>query len=74
MPTPIFSEDYRGPRWTYGLLFRPVASCHLPKGWIIGSEGKHPDYKLFGTIQFPFKLSDQDVAAFELELVEEPKP
>lgn len=72
MNPPIFHDTYRGPRYTYGLTYRPVARFNIPDGWIIGSQGQHPNFKNFGTIDYPARLSDQEARRYELVLVGEP--
>lgn len=65
----LFSDTYQGPRWTYGLTYRPVASAHLPKGWIVFSARKHPDFA-HGTVDFPKQLTETEISGFQLSLVE----
>lgn len=62
----VYDDTYTGPRWRYALINRPMAGCHVPKGWIIWSDKKHPDYN-FGTVEYPFELPADQVAAFELK-------
>jgi hypothetical protein len=47
---PIFSEDYTGPRYTYGLRNRPLDMGTAPKGYIIGSNGPALGRARWGTI------------------------
>ena len=68
MNAPIFDDDYIGPRWRYGLTNRPVAGCHLPKGWIIGSYRPSETFRVFGTIDFPREMTGEEVDGFELEV------
>ena len=68
----IFHEDYKGPRWTYGLKYRPAGIGHQPKGFIIGSQGKHPEYKNFGTIDYARKLTEEEIYQYELGPIEKP--
>ena len=70
MNATIFDDEYLGPRWRYGLRYRPVAGCHLPKGWIIGSYRQSETFRVFGTIDFPRELTEEEVCSFELEKVE----
>ncbi|MDO8691482.1 MAG: hypothetical protein Q7R39_15995, partial [Dehalococcoidia bacterium] len=51
-----------------------MAVEHLPKGWIIKSGKPHPDFRNFGTVDFPFELSEKDVQGFQLTLVAAPNP
>ncbi len=66
MPEPIiWSDQYAGPRWTYGLTYRPLGTAQVPGGWILGSEKADPAFP-FGTVQYPRHLTEREVAAFEL--------
>ena len=68
-PDPIFTEDYTGPRFTYGLRYRPMMIGAQPKGYIIGSGTEtHPKFR-FGTIQYPRELTPEECYSFELERV-----
>jgi hypothetical protein len=68
--TTIFHEDYHGPRWTYGLVHRPFGIAAQPKGHIVGSlNEQHPDYR-YGTIDYPFELSGEEIYSYELVFVE----
>jgi hypothetical protein len=69
---PLWDDTFRGRRWTYALLNRPVSGSNLPRGWIIKSDRQHPLFK-HGTIDFPRRLTAREVGAFELELVSDPK-
>lgn len=62
----FFNNDYTGPRWTYALLYRPLSGCHAPQGWIIFSDRKHPEY-LFGTVDFPFPLTNEWIEGYQLK-------
>lgn len=66
MSAMLYNDTYTGPRWRYGLIFRPMAGCHVPKGWIVWSDKKDPAYR-WGTVDYPFELPADQVAAFELE-------
>lgn len=59
-------EEYEGPRWTYGLKFRPMMMGAQPKGHVIGSERDHPDWR-YGTVQYPRALTDEEMYNFELK-------
>jgi len=74
MPEPmIFDEDYNGPRWKYAMTHRPPMIACQPDGRIIGADRRpdpvYPSYP-FGTIQYPRKLTAQEIASFELEELE----
>lgn len=66
----LFDDQYEGPRYRYGLRYRPVAIGAVPKGWIIGSLRPHPDYR-HGTVDYPERLADRVATSYELALVEE---
>jgi len=66
----LFDDSYKGPRWTYGLTYRPLTGSHVPEGWIIFSDKKHPDFP-FGTVDYPRPLTDHETFNFELTLVKE---
>lgn len=71
MPNFIYHEDYTGPRYTYGLTIRPVARFNIPDGWIIGSQGKHEKYPRYGTIDYPFALTEEQTFHYDMKLVEQ---
>lgn len=62
----IFNEDYTGPRVTYGLTIRPVARFNIPDGWIIGSQKAHPDFRRYGTIDYPFELTQEQLHHYDM--------
>jgi hypothetical protein len=68
----VFTEDYAGPRFKYGFINRPLMIGTAPKGFIIGSykENDKPETAKgrarWGTVEYPFPLSDDDVYAYEL--------
>ncbi len=66
----LFDEDYTGPRFTYGLRYRPLARFAVPDGWIIGSNKDHPEFPNFGIVDYPFELSDKQLHSYELKRVE----
>jgi hypothetical protein len=66
-PRPLWTDEYDGPRWTYGLTYRPLGLATVPKGFLIGSGREHPDFR-FGTIDYPFRLDD--FTANQMELTE----
>jgi hypothetical protein len=69
--TPIFSDDYTGARYTYGLRNRPLCIGTAPKGYIIGSEGAPTGRARWGTIQYPRQLTPEEIYDFELEVMYE---
>lgn len=64
----IYDDEYTGKRYTYGLRLRPLVYSHVPAGWIVYSNRAHPDY-LFGTVDYPRPLTENEIAAYELEEV-----
>lgn len=66
----VFTEDWTGPRFRYGYRNRPFAMSHQPKGFIIG--GLNQDFRdpaagiRWGWIEYPFRLTDHEVEAFEM--------
>lgn len=62
---PIFDDEYAGPRYRYGMTYRPPGLSGIPGGFIVGSEMPHPSFR-FGTIDYPFRLDDRVVAQMEL--------
>ena len=72
-PAPVFSDEYTGPRWTYGLRNRPMGIGAQPKGFIIGSEGPAVGRARHGTIQYPRELTADELYDFELELIANPQ-
>ena len=69
----VFTEDYTGPRWTYGLRNRPMGIGAQPKGFIIGSDGPPAGRARNGTIQYPRELTKDELYSFEMELVSGPE-
>lgn len=65
----LFDDEYKGPRWTYGLTYRPIGIGAVPRGWIIGSQKDHPSYPNFGTIDYSRELTEKEVRSFELNEV-----
>ena len=65
-----YTEDWTGPRYKYGYTNRPFAMSHQPKGYIIGSVDELaiiPEKRVrWGTIEYPFQLSEHEVYSFEL--------
>ena len=69
--TPIYSDEYTGTRYTYGLRNRPLCMGTAPKGYIIGSEGNPIGRARWGTIQYPRQLTPEEIYDFELEIMDE---
>jgi hypothetical protein len=71
MPTEqlIFTEDYTGPRFTYGCMHRPPGLASVPVGRIIGADKRteQPDPRvLHGTIQYARPLTEAEIDGYEL--------
>ncbi|MEI6870889.1 MAG: LPD5 domain-containing protein [Verrucomicrobiota bacterium] len=66
----LFDKEYTGPRHTYGLRNRPLATGAQPKGWIIDSLREHPDFR-HGTVQYPRELTKDELYSYEMEPVKE---
>ncbi len=67
-PPPIFDDEYSGPRYRYGLQYRPAAGAGIPKGYIVFSDRKHPAFQ-FGTIDYPTPLTDAHAKQVDLVFV-----
>lgn len=65
----IFTADYTGTRYTYGLRNRPLCMGTAPKGYIIGSDGPPAGRSSWGTIQYPRQLTPDEIYDYELEIV-----
>lgn len=65
----IFDDEYIGQRFTYGVTLRPVARFNIPDGWIIDSQKQHPDFKRFGTIDYPERLPEDVANHYDLVLI-----
>jgi hypothetical protein len=65
----VFTEDHTGPRYTYGFTNRPPGVGCQPDGAIIGTDADHPNFR-WGTRQWPRRLTDHEVYAFELTFIE----
>ena len=65
MSQPIWDDEHTGDRWRYGLSHRPVGYGTVPDGWILQSDGPHPDFA-FGTIDYLRELTAQEVEGYEL--------
>jgi defence-against-restriction DarA-like protein len=66
IPEMIFTEDYTGPRWTYGMTHRPPAIGCQPDGRIIGADRRDDPRALFGTIQYARELTVKEIEGYEL--------
>lgn len=64
---PPFDDTYTGPRWRYGLVYRPLVAgtANVPRGWILHSDRPHPQLR-HGTVDFPRELTPEEVARYEL--------
>ena len=65
----LYDDTYKGPRWRYGLQYRPLATCHVPKGWIIWSDRPHSDFPAFGPVAFPRELTAEEVSGYQIVFV-----
>jgi len=66
----VWDAEYKGPRWRYGLTYRPAGFAQVPDGRIGGAD--HPDSRFrHGTIDYPFEVDAKSVYRFELTLVAE---
>jgi hypothetical protein len=66
----LWDAEYKGPRFRYGLTYRPATYANVPDNYILWSGKLYPGYA-HGTIDYPFRLSDMQVERFELTLVAE---
>lgn len=65
---PPFDDEYTGPRYKYGLRNRPFGIATAPKGAILMTykpEDKEAGSR-HGTVEYPFQLTKDEVASFEL--------
>ena len=67
----FFNDNYTGPRFTYGLIYRPMARFVVPGGWIIDSSRPHPDYPTFGVVDYPRPLTEQELLRYDMILVKD---
>jgi len=65
----IHNDEYQGPRHRYGFRYRPVGMSHQPDGWIIGSQRPHPQYRPHGTLDWPVRLTDDEMRDYQLQYV-----
>jgi hypothetical protein len=66
----VHDAEYEGPRFVYATQHRPPAWGGAPSGRIVGADKPHPDHK-FGTIEYPRKLTPEQVKQFQLKVVDE---
>lgn len=66
--TPLFDDTNKGLRWTFGMSHRSLGFLKQPKGYIIHSDRKRPRF-MFGTVDYPFELSAEEICAFQLARV-----
>jgi hypothetical protein len=67
---PVWSDQYHGPRWRYGLVYRPLtADAFLPRDFILGSQGPATAAYPHGSVDYPYRLPDAVVKGHELVLV-----
>mgnify|MGYP001602228867 FL=1 len=71
---PEFDDTYKGPRFKYGLQYRPVGYANIPDGWIINSDHPHKDFFKFGTIEYPYELGQAEIDSFQLVPLDMHKP
>ncbi len=64
----LYDDEYKGPRYRYGLSHRPLAYASVPPGWIVFSQRVYVRYA-FGTVDYPRLLTKEEVKSFELEFV-----
>lgn len=64
-PTRLWDDEYTGPRYTYGLPYRPLVPYGAPAGWILKSDRPHPDFP-FGTVAYPSPLTAGQMQGAEL--------
>lgn len=62
----LFDDEYTGPRFTYGMIFRPASIGTVPDGRIVDSNKSSPDFPVFGTIDYPRELTEDELYRFEL--------
>lgn len=61
----LFSADYTGPRYRYGVTLRPALGYNIPAGCLIGS-AKFDSRFAHGTIEYPEPLPEDVVWRFDL--------
>lgn len=69
----LWSDEWTGERWTYGLTYRGLGTATVPSGWLIDPSRAVPNLGFtFGTVQYPRERLAREMAAFELTLVSAP--
>lgn len=64
-----WDDTYVGPRWRYGLQYRPlVTGGGAPDDWIVKSDrsSADPRFRLYGTVDYPRELTVHEVEAYQL--------
>jgi hypothetical protein len=64
----LYDDTYSGPRYRYGLVYRPLVFAQVPAGWIIFSNRQDPNFR-HGTVDYPFEISSEIVEAYQLVFV-----
>jgi hypothetical protein len=64
-----YDDTYTGPRWAYGLTYRPLSSSNVPRDWIVFSDRPHPDFR-HGTVAYARALTPQEISAYQLTPIE----
>lgn len=62
----LFDNEYAGPGFTYGMIFRPAGIGTVPAGRIVESNKSSLDFPVFGTIDYPRELTEEELYQFEL--------
>ena len=72
----LYDDDYAGPLWTYGLLYRPIQAygiIPMRDDFILLSARPNPKYPNFGTVQYARELTSEELETYEMELVSAPE-
>lgn len=64
----IYNDEYTGPRYRYGLYYRPLSTGTVPRGFIINSDREHSVFR-HGTIDYPKQLTEQQISDYELTYI-----
>jgi len=67
----IFDDEYTGPRWTYGCTIRPAARFNIPEGYICDSQKEHPQFRSFGTVDYPIALTEEQLNHYDMVFIKE---
>ncbi len=62
----FWNDTYKGPRFRYGLQYRPLGYGAVPPDWIIKSDKKDPKFPNFGMIDYPRRLTQHEIEAYQL--------